>query len=118
VLIENGADVGAREEDVEGGGVLTKAGNANPILSEAATQSSPEMIELLIKAGADVNAASSGGYTALLVAAGRGNTRVVEALLKAGADANAMGESKKTALQLARERGYTETAEVIKKHLN
>jgi hypothetical protein len=48
-----------------------------------------KITKLLIAHGADVNAATSGGHTALQVAAYRGNLAVARLLLDAGADINA-----------------------------
>ena len=45
-----------------------------------------EMVELLLTAGAGVNAADRRGKTALMAAALGGNRRIVELLLSAGAD--------------------------------
>ncbi len=117
LLIEKGANVNIREGDVWRDGILVYGGNGNTALAEAATQQSPRMTELLIAGGADVNAASQGGYTPLLVAAGRGNTQVVKALLDAGADINAEGNDKQSALSKASSRGYYETADLLRKYL-
>ncbi len=45
-------------------------------------------VQRLIQAGADANAADSGGFTPLMLAAGQGNAEIVRALLRAGADAD------------------------------
>jgi uncharacterized protein len=107
VLIERGAKVGAEQ-----------IANNSTALHDVAAESrgSAKMAQLLIQAGADVNAKTSGGYTPLLVAAGRGKTEVVKVLLEAGADVHATGESGYTALVLAQSRGYLETARLIQKY--
>jgi len=107
ILIEKGVRVGEVE-----------TGNRSTALHDVAaeTRGTGEMAALLIQAGADVNAKTSGGYTPLIVAAGRGKTDVVRVLLDAGADVDARGASGKTAQQLAIERGYQDTAELIKKY--
>ena len=118
LLIEYGADVNAREGDVRNEkGVAIRAGNNNTPLAEAATHLLTRMTDILIEAGADVNAQSSGGFTPLMVAAGRGRTAVVKKLIEAGADVNVKAGNGKTALSLAAGRGYTETAEVIREHI-
>ena len=51
----------------------------------AARQGDMGMVECLVEAGADVNAAIDGGTTALIEAAGKGHFTVVEYLVEAGA---------------------------------
>ena len=108
ILIEKGARVRAMQ-----------ISNRSTALHDVAAESrgTAKMAELLIKAGADVNAEMSGGYTPLIIAAGRGKTEVVQVLLDAGANVDACGESGKTALQLAQERGYHDTAKLIKNYI-
>jgi hypothetical protein len=103
LLIDKGADVN------EGDGV-------NVPLTRAAADRPSSMVQILIEAGANVNARTRSGFTALMVAAGRGHTEVVQKLLEAGADVNAKANNGQTASRLAESRGYTKTANVIKKH--
>ena len=56
---------------------------------------------LLLQAGATVDAVSNQGYTALQVAAYHGKIQVVEALLNAGADKAVKGKRGDTALDIA-----------------
>jgi len=108
ILIEKGARVGE-----------TQVSNSSTALHDVAAESlgTAKMADLLIKAGADVNAETSGGYTPLIIAAGRGKTDVVQVLLDAGANVDMRGESGKTALHLAEEREYKDTAKLIKEHI-
>jgi ankyrin repeat protein len=55
----------------------------------AAGRGHREVVELLLKNGANVNAKAADGWTALVRAADRGHRKVVEVLLKNGADVNA-----------------------------
>jgi ankyrin repeat protein len=77
--------------------VLIKAGaNVNVArgdpLLEAASRPRPQIVRALIEAGAYVNARTSGGYTPLIIAAGRGYTESVRLLLAAGANVEARGD--------------------------
>ena len=67
-----------------------------------------ELVEMLITAGADVNAHTSNGDTALLEAAYSGDLDIVELLLKNGAHSNARGDKGYTALACAVEQGHKE----------
>ncbi|MET0365253.1 MAG: ankyrin repeat domain-containing protein [Sphingobium sp.] len=56
------------------------------LLFEAAKLGRTDLIPLLVKEGADINAYESRGFTPLILAAYNGQAEAVEALLKAGAD--------------------------------
>ena len=58
------------------------------LLMEAARQGKPEAVKVLLEKGADVNATTSLGRTALLFAAENGNLESVEALVRNRADIN------------------------------
>ena len=90
-LLNAGADVNAR------------SGAAAPVsgvtsLMYCAWRGSLAELQLLIDAGADVNAADSVGDTALMSAAQRGHAGMVRALLAAGASPNAQDKRGWTAL--------------------
>ena len=69
----------------------------------ADTNSNPEMITTLLKAGADIEARDKGGSTALMAAAERNpNPEVITALLRAGADAKAKNKAGQTAFDKAK----------------
>jgi len=75
------------------------------------------MIELLLKAGADVNAADFSGITPLNMAAFEGNATVVGILLAAGATVNTVGyRDKSTPLCVAASRGNLEVVKVLLAH--
>ena len=60
-----------------------------------------ETAAALLAAGADVNAATAKGVTALMRAAATGNAALVQRLLDAGADVRATDSEGNTALRLA-----------------
>ncbi len=70
----------------------TRVAGLTPLFA-AATNGSAEMIELLARAGADVNAADSTGATVLMAAATSGSEAAVRALLSHGARVNATENS-------------------------
>lgn len=113
--IANGANVKAKANDRAGSnsdGDLRE--NVTPLMF-ALKYANPslEIIETLIKAGADVNAKTNGGATALMVAAANNqNPEIIKALINAGADVNAKTNDSWTVLMRAAE--YNENAEVVK----
>lgn len=72
----------------------------------AAQRGDPEMVRLLLAAGAEVNLPGAYGATPLLVAACHGREAVVRLLVESGADVNAATVIGQTALDLAVERGH------------
>ncbi|KAG8350127.1 hypothetical protein FVEN_g11709 [Fusarium venenatum] len=78
----------------------------------AAQNGHKAVVELLLAARADVNAADN-GWTALYAAATRGYLEVVKKLLAAGADVNTAAANGGTALHAAAEGGYLEVVEKL-----
>ena len=72
-----------------------------------------EIVDLLIGAGADANAANDLGVTPLLMACARGYGVLVESLLAAGADPNAALESGETALMAASRAGSLDAVNAL-----
>jgi ankyrin repeat protein len=100
LLIDSGADVTATDNrgspplvcvTVNGGGAGGKAGGG-------------EIVDLLIRQGADVNERGYGGNTPLIHAAFSGNPEQIKRLLRAGAEVNAANDDGFTALHAAAER--------------
>jgi ankyrin repeat protein len=85
-------------------------------LAWAAQRDDLEMADLLIRAGAKVNAANDYGATPLWIACSNGNTAMVEKLLKAGADATVQLVSGETALMTAAESGSTDIVKLLVAH--
>jgi hypothetical protein len=69
----------------------------------------------LIKAGADVNAASENGTTPLIAAARNGHLSVVDMLLAQRADPNLKLESGETAIDMALKNQNTDIADRLRK---
>jgi hypothetical protein len=72
------------------------------------------IVQKLLNIGADVNAKSNDGDTALMIAAQRGKTDTVQALLDKGAEVNATNIDGETALMVAAQEGHTAVVELLK----
>ena len=70
-------------------------------LIAACSEGHKEVVDLLIKAGADVNAKDKDATNALMAAAARGQKDVVQSLLNAKCDINAQNSDGHTALMFA-----------------
>jgi truncated hemoglobin YjbI len=88
------------------------------LLHEASAQGNLDMVELLLRLGANPNAQDGGGHTPLYGLAneycGANGGAVVRALVRSGADVNADDGAKQcTALHMAARRGSAEIAEAL-----
>jgi ankyrin repeat protein len=72
-----------------------------------------ELVQALIRAGAQVNVKNRYAVTPLSLAAVNGSAAVVDALLKAGADANTVGTDGETVLMLAARTGKPEPMRLL-----
>jgi ankyrin repeat protein len=88
--LKAGANANARSSNYDAWTPLTRAASENE---------NPEVISILVKAGADVK--WHGGTPLLLAARDNKNPAVISALLEAGADVNAKFESNRTVLMFA-----------------
>ena len=75
VLLEHGADVDAIE-----------AWRGQTALMWAVAQNQVDAVDVVLRAGADPNARSTGGFTPILFAAREGYLDVLNALVRAGAN--------------------------------
>jgi len=94
----------------------TRIGAITP-LSLAAKNGNPAMIEVLLKAGADANTATSTGATVLMSAALSGSADAVKVLINHGADVNAKENANgQTALMFAAWENRPEVIKVLVEH--
>ncbi|MEZ0224240.1 MAG: ankyrin repeat domain-containing protein [Alphaproteobacteria bacterium] len=104
-LMENGAKPGVAHND-----------GLSPLVA-AAFHGHAEVVEYLVKQGADVDETDdrigTGGYTALAWAAYHGHPETARCLLERGANSGLKNDSGKTARQIAVERHHPEVAAVI-----
>jgi ankyrin repeat protein len=102
LLIENGADFDARDEN-----------GATP-LHDAASLGNFETAKVLIDAGADIHARSSLGFTPLHRAAQGGNPELVNLLLELGADVNAELSDGRTPISFALQSGHADVVGLLR----
>jgi ankyrin repeat protein len=81
--------------------LLTAGVNPDTGIVSAAQGRHADLVQLLLDKGANVNAKSKGGNTALHTGALQGGLKVVQLLLKAGADPNAVNDSGESPLHMA-----------------
>lgn len=90
-----------------------------PPLIVAALSGESAAVQFLLERGADVNAKTNGGTTALMCAAMHGDVELVRLLISHGADVNAdrdveADDPDDTALKLAKFRGHTRVVEILR----
>ena len=92
--------------------LMGKNENVTPLMI-AANRGNDDIVELLIKKGAEVNAKDDSGYTALMIAAHQGKCNSLRILLKNGAYVNQKKPSGDTALILASMLGHVECVKIL-----
>ncbi|MGD9782516.1 MAG: ankyrin repeat domain-containing protein [Kiritimatiellia bacterium] len=100
--LKEGADPNARDPD-----------DGQTALHRAASDPQPRDVQILLNAGADVDATNRWGQTALMIAAESGRSGSVERLLKAGADAGRIDYNGRSALHLACKNGNRNAVKML-----
>jgi uncharacterized protein len=85
----------------------------NTVLILAAAAGNPEVIEVLLARGAEVNAGNADGLTPLMMAALVNSAEAVHALLSGGAAVNQRNCNGDTALSIARAQGNDRMAYIL-----
>ena len=101
----------ARKVDVNG-----QAPDGSTALHWAAQRSNPELVDLLVHAGANAKATSRYNVPPLYLAALNGDAKVMERLLAAGADANATAYEGQTMLMTAALSGRPDAVRLLLQH--
>jgi ankyrin repeat protein len=104
ILLENGAEVDAREPD------------GATALHWAAHRVDPETASLLISYGADLDIENDYGITPLALACENGSAELVDALLQAGANARAVRPTGETALMTCSRTGNAAAVKALLSH--
>jgi ankyrin repeat protein len=85
-----------------------------PLLSHAVRSQFPEIVEMLLDAGADVNGVSGDrGYSPLMDAVQKGDVAMVELLLRRGANTELKSKDGQTALIICAGRGDVPMAKIL-----
>lgn len=98
---------------IDAGLNVSESGEYGETMIMRALNGKLEMVETLIKAGADVNKPNDYKMAPLAIAAEQGKVDIVQALLKAGANVKARNTYGGTALQVAVLRGYKDLVRIL-----
>jgi ankyrin repeat protein len=90
--------------------------NGWPLLTVAAKNGDKPMVELLLNAGADVNAKNYSNEVALMYAALYGHKEIVELLLAKNADVNVKNAAGATPLTAATSSNHQDIADLLRQH--
>lgn len=113
----NGDTASVKALIMRGEDVNAAQGDGMTALHWAARRGDPELVRMLIVAGANVHATTRlGGYTALMMAAELGHADAIEALAGAGADVKGTTASGATAVMLAAASGEADAVKALVAH--
>lgn len=105
-LITAGAEVNTQDE--RGWSALSRA-----VYNAEQNRGFADVVQALINAGANIEAAISYGVRPLMLAAGYGETAVVETLLQANAEVLAQNEGGYTALMMVKQKHYVDVVNLL-----
>lgn len=105
-LLMNGAQVNACDE--AGWTPLARA-----VYNHEYQHGFPDVVQVLIDAGANLEATIAYAIRPLMLAAGYGETVIVESLIKAGADVLAKNEGGYTALMMVKQKHYVDVVNLL-----
>ena len=88
-------------------------GEDDPPLAGAQLIAQEEAVRFLIEQGAEIDAVSDNGNTAIGNAVRRGNTSIVRILLDSGAKATEALPRGQSLLELAKARGHADTVDIL-----
>ncbi len=94
---------------------LSHNSNGNQPLQAAAAGRQGDAVAILLEVGADVDAPSEGGFTALHSAAAGGDTEMTRMLLEAGATVDVRAQGGKTPMDLATEADHAGVVDLLER---
>jgi ankyrin repeat protein len=105
-LLAAGADVNACDES--GWTPLARA-----VYNHDRKHGFPDVVQVLIASGANLEATIAYGVRPLMLAAGYGETAIVELLIQSGADVLAKNEGGYTALMMVKQKHYVDVVNLL-----
>jgi ankyrin repeat protein len=111
--LDAGADVNGRDRN-EITPLMHAARGDSPEIANPGPTDHPNVVELLIKRGANVNAKTDSGFVALFWAARYGHLEVAKLLIAHGADVNAKDRDGMTALRWASTNQHAKVVEFLR----
>jgi hypothetical protein len=93
--------------------VIPQANDYRQALLLSIEKNEYDKVKSLLEIGADVNAKTDSGWTALLGAVSNGNSKIVKLLLDNGADPNAVNNDGNSPLSAAAYNGYVEIVKLL-----
>lgn len=105
-LLAAGADVNALDE--AGWSPLARA-----VYNQEAKHGFLDVVQALVDAGANLEAAIGYGVRPLMLAAGYGETGIVDLLIRSGADVLAKNEGGYTALMMVKQKHYVDVVNLL-----